>query len=172
MSKVLRKPFLISSEKKRNNFYIHNMGRFPISSHVDVKFYDVLTHEGAIVKLDPRTGYLSSLDDRFFKKLVLAVFIDGDRERAFLVSSEAKMISIVIHESSLSGLAVPVDLIENEGGSYAFFITENQRYLQAVPVSQGGWVHDKASEILNWENSNSEKKAPSHRSQGQKSPGF
>ncbi|MEE8658611.1 Glycosyltransferase family 61 protein [Acetobacteraceae bacterium EV16G] len=147
-----------SVREKRNNFYIPNMGRFPLSSHVDVKFYDLLTHEGAIVKLDPRTGYLSSLDDRFFKNLVLATFIDGDRERAFLVSGEEKMVNIVIHDTSLTGLAIPVDIIENEGGTYAFFMPENQRYLQAIPISQGGWVQNKALKILEWERFNLKEK--------------
>lgn len=139
------------AEGKRRRFFIPNMGRFPISTPIDVKFYVVMSHDGSVIKLDPMTGYLSSCEDRRFIKLLLAIFHEGDRERAFFISGEDKLVGITMHDSSAAGLAVPVDLVENEAGRYSFFMPEDQRYLCALPASQGGWLSARATEILAWE---------------------
>jgi len=138
-------------EKKRNLFFIPNMGKFPVSSHVDIKFYDVRSHDGLIVKLDPRTGKLSSAEDNFFKKVILSVISDGKNKKAYFVSGEENAINIHISHTSLSGLAVPVELIENEEGNYSFFIPENRHYICALPISHGGWLQGTSLEILPWE---------------------
>lgn len=115
-----------------------NMGRSPVSTPVNVKFYDVMSHDGSLIKLDPLTGHLSSCDDRRFMKLLLAIFYEGDQERAFFISNGEKLVGITIHDSASSGLAVPVDLVENGAGWCSFFLLEDQRYLCALPASQGG----------------------------------
>lgn len=138
-------------EGKRRHFFIPNMGRFPISTPVNVEFYDVMSHDGSVIKLDPLTGHLSSCDDRRFIKLLLVIFHEGDRERAFFIPDGEKLVGIKIHDSASSGLAVPVDLIENDVGRCSFFLPEDQRYLCALPASQGGWLSARATEILAWE---------------------
>lgn len=137
---------------RRKTFTVPNMGRSGICDTFDIKFYEIITHEGKNVKCDGKNGRVFAGSESLEHNLQLVCLgPELFRGPCFLIASSETAICFKLGQTSLYGPALPVAVHRQDNNKVAIRSLENGRFISAEGAVMGDDVKATASQVDDWE---------------------
>ncbi|GAN61340.1 hypothetical protein ACI01nite_03680 [Acetobacter cibinongensis] len=153
-TKTIRKPHQAASDiyefvsKKREKFFIPNMGKRSTGYEVNSRFYKIKTRENYYVKIDSRTGNVCVDENKFTHD---AVLFELDKKYNFLLSNHENITNVSLMGVAHSGPALSLTVFHNTDGKISLYDPNLDKYVCSLPRDQGGHLKCDAKKILPWE---------------------